>query len=337
MTVKIPQFCVSHTVRGTCTVGLNSTSDGAKTVTVPAGTYWIDPMMTVNFTNGDDRRLHMVLGALIDTALGAATTWSLAATTPAGFYNLKATFQSQPLDFRFTPSTCNDEGKRLLASLGVNPYADEPAANPASPASVTWGGYARTWCPTRGDAENVDETDHEGYGITVPLAGASGAAFSTGKPRRGRMCNFTVLPAYLVVPSSTYPGADFMGMVWTALSQGEAVRYYAANTCTVTRLDGTITATAGTFIPGSVSGLNTTGQVLWIEGEPMVVASESGGIITARRNPTLAITHASFIPVASDFVAEYVLNKSAMGGINPVRRSPKGSFWDLTFGLTRVR
>ena len=128
-----------------------------------------------------------------------------------------------------------------------------------------------------------------------------------------------------------------MGMVWTALSQGEAVRYYVDNTCGVLRNTVTMTATAGTITPLSVFGFNTPGQVIWCEGEPMTVISETAGVITVRRNPTLAITHGTWNAVATDFVAEYVLNKSAMGGINPVRRSPMGSFWNLSFGLTRVR
>lgn len=338
MSLKIPQFCVSHTVRGTCTIVINSTSDGNKTITVPEGTYWVDPLFVLAFTASGDTRLHQVLGALIDTALGAATSWSLAAVSgyPTGFWTLKATLSAQPLDFKFVGASCNDEGRRLLHALGVDGGNNDPSANPASPASVTWTWPAHTWCPGRGDTSNAtDEPSQYGVGTSLRLYGGSSTAFNLGRPQKRRAVRHTLLPGYLIHERTTYPGASFMELVWPFIAAGEQVRYYADKSCTVARLDGAITASQGTIIPGNVFGLNTAGQIIWVDGEPMLVVSESGGVLTVRRNPALAKAHASWVPVASDFVGSYVLDADSMKGIRPARSASRADIWDLDFDMVR--
>jgi len=352
--MPVPLFVVSHTVRGTCTVGFRDT-DGAtaRTVTVPEGVYWTDPVY------GTDVRTDYCLASKVFSLINTADASSDLAKTVVFAATSTATLDDQPYveygdlnyiagpDLRITPSTSNAAGVEVLTRLGFNPSASTDI-NAAASAPVTVAhGY---WWPRDRQERNTSWVERKDV-IGSTLRGIGGYAwpYTLGDIGRSRTVVLEAVDRRWVDDEVGYANSgveDVAGdlrdiscfnLMWRWAARGELVRVYSDVTATRTYITSAITSTSTSCVVDSATGI-TDGSVIWIDGEKVIVNGIAGTTLTLIR--PFAVAHPAGSPVSTAHVATYALAQDG-GNINasiyePVRRGPAIPTYDMEISLVRA-
>lgn len=336
MAVKIPQLACSHTVRGTCSVRIDTATTDA-TVTVPEGRYWLDP-----FTAGAANDLADVFADLVDASAATVTGFTATYNTSASpAYLIALAASAGDATLLMTSALNTQSGRDLVSALGFDPCADSLNVSSGNTRTSLHGIAA--WYPDRGESGSIDET-WEGFGSVLRTVGGAVYTADLGDPLPKRLVSFRGLAGEYTQarPLGSYAPSyfGFGEVLWPALARGEFVRYYADRSATKTHLTSAMTATATTMAVAERTGFIATQQVC-VDGEWVYVVSGTGtgaGTLTVRRRRPVA--HASGSPVAADFVGTYTLDDGSgdvsRRGFFPNRRAPNQDRWDFDIGLIRA-
>lgn len=339
MTTKQPRLCAGIVVTGTCTI---SVLVGATpyTITIPAGTYWFDPILTGNAASDTIDALGKLTYLIDNVDAGTYTPAHLSATDgEMQSWAVSITRNAATFSIRGANAATNTAGKRFLRFLGYDALKDETAAI-AMPSRIA----PAIWDPLRGEngsPEDVPDAD----GVSVRTS-TRAFTFDTGEQLLSRVVSFPALKATSVKRRSdsilaSAQWANFESTMWPWLYSGSPVRYWLdKNAVQNTYLAAAMTAADTTLTIASTSVfLNDT--MLCVDGEWMEVHGGGGGAgttITVYRDQPVA--HGKYAPVSTDLVATYVLGENAgnvnMRGFNPVRRSEAIDRWDMQVALDRT-
>jgi len=352
MVVKLPALVAGITVpTGGAAIRYTSTA-GAATVTVPAGTYWAD--MVLGAIKAIDSACALgQLAYLIDTA-DTGSTYTAQYNAELG--SAVATEQGwDGFDFRYstltraagvvqllpTNAATTAAGKRFLEALGFASFVDS-----ASAAGINGLGMIPFWASTRGETGDVDEFD-DAFAATVRAYGGVAYGFQFGRPLARRIVTLDAVPGSVARMrvgrfSSAADGADpsLEGLIWERVMRGEPLRYYADPSVAAAYLSSGMTATQSTAVLDSATGF-AAGDTIWIDGERCFITSTaSAPTIDIQREQRWATTHAKYSPVSQDFVGTYHVDEDGGNcnalGFKPERRGINQDRWDIEIPLVRT-
>lgn len=330
MAGKIQLWCVSHTVKGTCTFRVSD--GGGNDITIAEGVYWTDPVYTTSTIPTVCALAQTTI--MLDSELGGTRTKAYTATsTPfASFYT--AGIDNTTVTFAGTHANNTAEGRRWLMRIGAGNFVDI--------GSDEMGVMQGIWTPVQG--EYGDQQEHpESLASVVRSYAGTAYSFRIGDPITSRLIKFSGLAERLVWANG-YSNAQglqtslsdysFETHVWNYLQRGEKVRIYDDKTATRTWLNAAMTTTSQTATVASGSGISDN-TVIWIDGEKVYVVSGGGTstLTLARDNP---IAHSVYAPVSTDRVATYVLHSDDMGEYMPARRAHNQARYDLDVRLLKT-
>jgi hypothetical protein len=345
MSAKQPRLVMGIYVGATCTINILGGASSL-TLTIPTGTYWVDPILSGIVTAASAGNIDAVgvLTNLLDAAdSGATYTFAYASADSATISQMRAwgwtiTRSTGTFSIRGANAGTNAEGKRFLRFIGADQLLDDTAAlTQASHVSPA------IWDPLRGE-DGSPEEEPEGEATTVRTQTVV-YAFDIANQLLSRVVSFPALKALAVKrrsdsdDSSVDIPVNFETTMWPWLLAGNPVRYWAdKNALQNTYLSAAMSATATSFsIPVNSAFPNKT--MVCVDGEWMVVRGGTGTttVNVRRDNP---VAHSKYAPVSSDFVGTYVIKEDG-GNINgkgfrPKRRSEADDRWDFALALDRT-
>lgn len=337
-----PLFCASHTVRGTCTIGIIRGAGANSTITVPEGVYWTDTKMrALNTASVPD--LFGRVAYLIDTVDTGA--YSVEAYPVAADTSTTSVFEATSGSNKFRPAASNAEGLRTMWRLGVSQVRDSGTAF----GSTFEGGYIPgIWGPgNRRERMPSWVPRQQNAGGSAQAWGGDGWAFSVGAPSKRRTITLEQVDrARVVVESNAFNAGEvdissdysFESLMWPVLARGERVRIYSDPSLPTTYLTAACTAAATSISVASGTGI-ANADIIWVDGERMYVLS-GGGTTTLDVHRQDPVAHAAYCPVSEGHVATYVLDVDGgnvnMGEFLPSRRAYNQPRYDLEISLIQV-
>jgi hypothetical protein len=337
-----PRLCIGVVVVGTCTINVLDGGGNSRTLTIPPGTYWVDPLYSGIVASGTLDAVG-ILTQLLDTADTTGTYTCLYASGTSGEmtgWGSQITRNTGTFNVRASNAGTNTDGRRFLQAIGFDQFGDM-----ASGISNSSRGSLAIFDPLRGENVNPDEVP-KGFGVTVETEGGTAFTADLGSPLLARIISFPGLKA-----SSTKRRFDSVGplalalnfesTMWTFLTRGAPVRYWGdKNAVQNTYIAANMSATASSFTT-PVNSVYADQTIICVDGEQMFVASGNGTTTTTvYRDRDKAVAHSKYAPVSTDFVGTYVLGTQGgnvnQGGFNPKRRADYDDRWDLDLSLVRT-
>lgn len=341
MGIKQPRLCMGIVVSDTCTINVLDGTAASRAITIPFGTYWLDPKFSGIVASGTLDALG-IFAQLIDTADTGGTytcAYSSAASGDMNGWAGRITRSAGTFQIRGSNAGTNTSGRRFLRFLGYNSLADLTAGINQD----TKLGPA-LWDTLRGENGSPQESP-KGYGVTVETEGGVVFTADLGDPLQSRLVSFPALSAIAVKRrSDSYVAAlgtwvNFESTMWPWLTSGMPIRYWSDKNATQnTYLAAAITATDGSFTTPVVSTY-ADNTMICVDGEWMLATAGTGTTTTTvyRDKP---VAHGKYAPVSTDDVATYVLAADGgnvnQSGFKPERRSEGDDRWDMALSLTRT-
>lgn len=349
MAPTFPLLVASHTVRGTCTVGIINDGGSSATITVPEGVYWTDPLIGFigsPFSGTVD--LAGQIGYLIDQAITPDTISAAYTLSAEGIAKTAWDYDSGTGSTAFRPAGANTEGLRIYPRIGASRSATSTGFSATYEAGIVHG----VWGPeTRPERDMASWAQGALESMTVVNRGFDGAtwAHSVGQPLRRRTMRFELVPAAYarnetglrnIGQGSIDNDTTFETLMWRYLSDGEMVRVYSDRNATVRYLTSAMTATATTAaVSGSGAGLSD-GETIWIDGEECYIIS-GGGTSTLTLDRPNPVAHPIYAPVSDAHVATYVLDNdggnAGIGLLDLTRRAYNNPRYDIEIPLVETR
>jgi hypothetical protein len=340
--VKIPDFCCSHTVKGTATVQMTGTSYSGP-VTVPEGVYWNDPIYGQSPTPPS---LGARLMSLMD-ALNASTTSINLFDNNTIEYGAYTLTNDTNLALNMAHANVTAEGRRIAKRIGINGLVTTLLDNAGN--EKYHGVPEGYWFyRSRAEASKMQEDQDDGNAGYSESDSGFGFTFRMGNPAKSYLLGLRSVPetytwsrgqvqSGLDVASNPYD-LSFEARVWQYLARGEMVRIYTDSTATRTYTTAAMTAASTSVTVSSGTGL-ATGDKVCIDGEWCYVSNKAGTTLTLYRdNP---VSHPAYAPLSKDFVATYCLATDG-GNVNlrsykPARRALNQARYDMDIALRRTR
>lgn len=341
--IKYPRLCLSHTVKGTCSVKVTGVGPLA---TLAEGVYWTDRIYDGLTTCPPD--LFTAFALALDTAAGTDTAfiWDNSELN----YSIATTCDTPATTLEFGHASTTAEARRLAKRLGFNPIATtadlDNAGNERRHGAVE--GY---WESPRGEFSKLQEDLGDGNAASSAAWSGYTYGFRLGESLRRYLLRLQSVPELYThsrgaehqvqsgFDAVSYPyDLSFEARVYQYLKRGEMVRLYADAAASHTSLASAMTALSNTAVVNNGS-IITAGTNIWVDGECMYVESKAVNTLTVwRPNPE---SHLAYSPVSTDFVATYVLDTDG-GNVNlrdfpPVRRAHNQNRYDLDIALIRSK
>lgn len=340
---KIPDFCCSHTVKGTASIQMNGgtyTGD----ILIPEGVYWTDPIYGLSATPPN---LGPRVGLEIDNA-NSSTTVVGNYENNAQIYDTYTMCDDAAVSLDFSHANTSEEGRRIAKRIGLNPIgltADFDNGGNERFHGLTEGYW---YHPSRAEASKMQEDNEDGNAGYSESWSGFGFSFRLGSPARGYLLSMRSVAEEYVwsrghvqsgYDTSAYPyDLSFEARIWQHLARGEMVRIYTDRSATRTYTTAAMTKTSGSVTVNSATGI-AIGDKVCIDGEWCYVSNVAGSTLTLLRgNP---VTHPSYAPLSKDFVATYCLATDD-GNVNlrtfaPERRAINQARYDMDIALRRTR
>lgn len=344
MALKYPLLCVSHTVSGTATCVIYG--DGAeRTITVPEGRYWTDPVYSGMTSASDAPDLATQIVYLVEAITG--NDWNVqysSASVPAGIgYQMEviATGAAQ-WQTRGGHASTTEPGRKVLARLGWNRLANDPSSGPGDDVTPDNDIVVGIWYQGRGVVAS-DEEDQTGFAGVNHSADRTAYAHVFGSPLRSVRLSFGAVTGTLARKRALTSGYDvsFERHIAEFLLQGEAVRYYADQAAQHRFVTAAVSATDTSISLSSAisSGTLPNGAMFWLDGERMRLKSGQGTTTLTVWRPE-PVAHVKYSPLSTDFVCTYVADaeggESSIEHFFPKRRAVNQDRWDITASLVRA-
>lgn len=352
MAVKIPRFCISHTVEGTATIRAH-TSAADWDVTFPSRRYWLDPVyQSGGFTSLNVTDSVCLIGQLVYllTANGTdAQTYTAAyqesnAADELGINMYLAASSNIRLDSDHANVT--EGGRDVLHALGLPTHQKKADAG----GQIADGDNIGVWTSPRGESGILDEPA-TGYGAIFRTSTGVVYTADLGIPLLDRMVRISLVKGKYAIGGrgseiGGYDNVDegevsFDRLIWQRASRGEVMRYYRDKNAASTYLTAAVAKTDAKITVAATTGL--TSKVIYVNGEKMLAGTASGlDINVTRNNPQ---THSKYDPVSADLVGTYALAKGGgnvnMAGCHPKLRGEGGAggsadYWDMDISLVRA-
>lgn len=338
MAVKLPRLCVSHTVRGSCTLRID-TSAAYTTAEFTAGRYWTDPVYNTELVSSGSSCLLGAVGYFLDNGIATVTGVGKSySTTSSPAY--RASYSASAGSFAFVPNHAGttEEGLRLLRRLGCDLVTN--SAGVSSGNTQTWPFALAVWDPPYGEVGDTDE-QWDAFGPVFRSVTGVVCTADLGEALPRRMVSFGGLSGSYtrnrIADGNTRYG--FEHIILPYLARGELVRYYADRTATTTYTTSAVASTDTTIGVANRTGISANDQVC-LGGEWMQVTgsgSGAGNLTVVRSNP---VAHAVHEPLSKDFVATYALAADAgdvsRKAFTPKRRAHNQDRWDFDIALIRA-
>jgi hypothetical protein len=316
-----PVFCASHTVRGTCNVGMVDGSGVNIQVNIPEGIYWTDSRVgAIKAADSTDLLGRFAyLFELADTLYTYTATYnSFVAGIAAALWDCGVAGAA-----KFRPSGANAEGSRAYKRLGAPPLRTSSAMAPSLDGGVIHG----VWSP--GDRkERTASRPPKRPNVGAVMNGFNGQAWpwSLGEEPGNRLMEMRHVDRIYarnetgLINNGTDSDTDFTfeSVMWPFLRRGEMVRVYDSE-ATVRYLTAALTDVAVVASVNSGTGI-TNGAAIWIDGEAVQVVS-GGGSTTLQIERPNPLPHNKYSPVSTKHMATYVLAPDG-GNINLMEFDP---------------
>lgn len=341
MAIVRPLLCVSHTVRGSCSINVEIDT-GDDDLVIPEGQYWTDPF---GYNNAKD--LVSVFAGLF-ASLFAGTNGLNGAYEPAAptggstnarlynaYYEHSAAFAAH-VTYGSNAAT-TDEGRRALRRLGL------PVLTTSAVLEGSFGVIEGVWGPSLAEFGTLQRPQFGGTGSLNPTWDGHVFPYGVGEALRRYLLRLDGIPENevwqkgQVQHGNSYLRGPFESLIYRHLRRGELLRLYEDRDTTCGYVTAAMTKTATTFTV-STGGLAVNDHV-WVDGECMRVTGVSGGVnITVERDEPVA--HPAYAPFSEAFVGTFALDDSGgdmnMEMFNPKRREHFDSRQDLDLPLVQA-
>lgn len=341
--VKIPDFCCSHTVKGTASIQMNGgtyTGD----ITIPEGVYWTDPIYG---TSDTPPNLGPRVVREIDNANASATSIDNYNVNQQ-VYDTYTLCDDAVVSLDFGHANTNAEGRRIAKRIGLNPIGLTATFDNSGNERFHGMTEGYWYQPSREEASKLQEDQDDGNAGYSESDSGFGFTFRMGNPARSYLFAMRSVPETYVwsrgqvqtgYNTASYPyDISFEARVWQYLARGEMVRIYTDRSATRTYTTGSMSTTTTAITVYSGTGISI-GDKVCIDGEWCYVINKVGTTLTLYRdNP---VSHPAYAPLSKDFVATYCLATDG-GNVNlrsyrPARRALNQARYDLDIALRRTR